>query len=291
MLNMKRIGVLILVLIIAFSAIACNDSSSDDEVVAKVGDMTITKSELYDELVNQNGTQVLNMLISDKIMEAEIKAQEINISDEEIEEDLEDMKEYFGSDEDFNNELTRYNLTLDEVRNNIKKSLQIKQLLEPYIEITEEEMKEYFETNKASFGKEEQVKASHILVETEEEALEVIDKLDDGEDFAKLAKEYSTDTSNSELGGNLGYFNRAKMVKEFSDAAFAMKVGDISEPVKTTFGYHIIKLEDKIEAKEAVYEDSIKDIENALFQEKSNDGYMAWYQEKLEEYEIKTYLE
>ena len=81
------------------------------------------------------------------------------------------------------------------------------------------------------------------------------------------------------------------MVKEFSDAAFAMKVGDISEPVKTTFGYHIIKLEDKIEAKEAVYEDSIKDIENALFQEKSNDGYMAWYQEKLEEYEITTYLE
>lgn len=288
----RKFGLFALVMIVGLAAVGCsNGSAPDDEIVAKVGDMKVTKSEFYDELVNQNGAQVLDVLIADKIMQSEVQKQNIVISDEQIEEDFEEMKEFYGTDEALQTELDKYGLTVEDVKKNIKSNLEVELLLEPYIEITDEEMAEYFETNKEKFGQEEQVKASHILVETEEEALEVKAKIDAGEDFAELAKEYSTDAANSEQGGNLGYFAEDKMVKEFSDVAFSLGIGEISDPVKTNFGYHIIKVEDKIEEKAPVLEENTEEIKNQLFQTKSYEAYMKWYAEKLEEYEITSYLD
>lgn len=292
--NKKIFGLMLAIVIVGVALVGCSNGSSnstDDEVVAKVGDLTVTKSEFYEELVKQNGAQVLDVLIADKIMQAEVKKQNIDISKEEIEADLEEMKEFYGSDEALNQELDNYGLTLDDVRNNIKSNLQIERLLAPYIEISDEEIAEYFEENKASFGQEEQVKASHILVETEEEALDIKAKLDAGEDFAELAKEYSIDETNSEQGGALGYFAESRMVQEFSNAAFSLGVDEISDPVKTNFGYHIIRVEDRIEEKLPVLEDNIEEIKNQIFQTKSYDAYMTWYGEKLEEYEITRYLD
>ena len=85
------------------------------------------------------------------------------------------------------------------------------------------------------------IKCSHILVLKQSEAIAILDRISQGEKFGKLAKELSIDSGSAKRDGNLGYFSRGKMVKEFETAAFNLEVGKISEPVKTQYGYHIIK--------------------------------------------------
>jgi len=85
------------------------------------------------------------------------------------------------------------------------------------------------------------IKCSHILVQKQSEALAVLERIKNGEKFGKLAKELSIDSGSAKRDGNLGYFGRGKMVKEFENAAFNLQAGQISEPVKTQYGYHIIK--------------------------------------------------
>lgn len=87
----------------------------------------------------------------------------------------------------------------------------------------------------------DKIKCSHILVEKHGQALAVLDRLKKGEKFADIAKELSLDTGSGKRGGELGYFGRGKMVKPFETAAFKLAVGEISEPVKTEYGYHVIK--------------------------------------------------
>ncbi len=85
------------------------------------------------------------------------------------------------------------------------------------------------------------IKCSHILVAKQSEALAILDRINNGEKFGKLAKELSTDSGSAKRDGNLGYFTKGKMVKQFEEAAFILQIGQISEPVKSDFGYHIIK--------------------------------------------------
>ncbi len=112
--------------------------------------------------------------------------------------------------------------------------------------VTEEALRKKYEEMLFNTPKLEQVHAKHILVADEAAAKDVIAKLEKGEDFEKLAKELSTDPSAKDNGGDLGYFTQSQMVKEFADAAFSMEPGSYSkEPVKTQFGFHVIKVEDK----------------------------------------------
>ncbi len=124
-------------------------------------------------------------------------------------------------------------------------------LLDMYLEkktaekVTDEEIKKVYENQVlAQSGNGEEVRARHVLLKTKEEAIDVMEKAKAGDDFADLAKEFSTGPSGAQ-GGDLGYFTAERMVKPFSDAAFAMKAGDISEPVQTQFGWHVIKVEDR----------------------------------------------
>lgn len=259
-----------------------------DEVIAKVEGETITKNDLYDILAKQYGSSTMNYLIDNKIVEIEAEKENIKLSDKEIEEEMQSYIELNGGEEAFNNILEQSRITKEDIERDIINYLKIVKLLEPKIKITDEAMKTYFEENKESFNEEEQVEASHILAADEATAKEVKEKLNAGEDFAKLAKKYSTDTSNAEDGGELGFIRKGDMAEEFENAAFAMNIGEISEPVKTEYGYHIIKITDKKEAKEAVYKDHKEEIKDILLDQAIQDEYSKWITEKNEKLDIEN---
>jgi len=121
----------------------------------------------------------------------------------------------------------------------------------------------------------EQVSIQHILVEDEETALEILDRLDAGDEFNDLAAEYSLDTSNAESGGDLGWFARGRMVAPFEEAAFALETGEISDPVQTDFGYHILKSNGK--------EDKV--LEGSALDQLKNQVFSDWLSEKETQYQ------
>jgi foldase protein PrsA len=280
----------ILVLIVLAGAIYFNNKTKENDVVASIDNEVITKNDLYEAMVAENGKPVLDMLIANKIIDLELKKENITISKEDIDKEMDLIAEHYGGLDNFEQMLTIYGQSIDSVKQNIEKNLQVKKLLEPQIIITDEEIKDYFEENKESFNAEEQIKASHILVDSEEKAVEVKNKLNAGEDFAELAKEYSTDNSNKDNGGSLGFFGRGEMVPEFEDIAFSLEAGKTSEPVKTDFGYHIIKVEEKKEAKEAVLEENSEQVKNMIFEQRLPEAYNSWYEKKSTEYKIENKL-
>ena len=204
------------------------------------------------------------------------------------------MKEFVeanGGEESFHAALEQSGMTEKDIKTEIVNYLKIVKLLESEVDITDEEMKTHFEDNKDSYNEPEQVEASHILVENEETANEVKERLEAGEDFAELAKEYSIDTSNAESDGGLGYFSKGTMVEEFENIAFSMKVGEISDPVKTDYGYHIIHVTNKKEAKEANFEDHKEEIKQTLFDQEISTEYSSWITEQREKLEIENTLD
>jgi peptidyl-prolyl cis-trans isomerase C len=130
--------------------------------------------------------------------------------------------------------------------------------------ISEADAKKIYDQRVAQLKSENEVAARHILVDNEEKAKEILAKIKAGGDFAALAKENSTDTGSKEQGGFLGYFGRGQMVPEFEKAAFTMIKGQVSEPVKTNFGWHIIKLEDRRRKPPPSFDDVKETILNSL---------------------------
>lgn len=263
---------------------------AEKEVVAEVAGEEITKDELYNSLLAQSGAEVLDALIVEKIVAAEVEEKDIEISDEDVQAEMDEMKEIYGGEEQFTMALAQAGLNEEDMKEDLKMNLRLKTLVDPYLEISEEDMKSYFEENKEKFGEQEQVKASHILVEDEELAKEIEGKVKDGGDFAELAKEHSIDPGSKDSGGELGFFGRGQMVPEFEEAAFNMEPGEISEPVETSNGFHIIKVEEKKEASESTFEDSKDEIKDIIAEEQMGQAYQTWYQEMMEEYEIKNHL-
>lgn len=284
------ISFLILSIALAFVA-GCGNANSSQDVVASVNGEKITKNELYEEMLKQNGQQALDSLITQKVIELEAKKQNIVVNDQDTQKELDKYYQSYGSEEAFNQALEMNGYSPDDVKKELALNIKVNKLLEPRISITEEDLKNYYEENKSQFAREKQVKASHILLETKEKAHEVKKKLADRQDFSQLAKEYSTDTQTKENGGDLGFFGSGKMVKEFEEASFALSVGEISDPVKTEFGYHIIKVTEVRDAQDANYEQSKTQIKDTLFKDKAQAEYGAWLQELYQQYEIENSLE
>ncbi|WP_226643683.1 peptidylprolyl isomerase [Mesobacillus subterraneus] len=278
-------GVIVLGLLLIFAT-----AFTRSETAASVNGEKITKEELNTKLTDMYGDDILDSLITNKVIEMEATKEKVKVTGNEIDEELTKLQESYGGEEAFAAALEQNQVSMDKIREDIEIYLLAEKMIGASIDVSEEEMKTYFEENKESFDQKEQVKASHILVEDEATAKKVKEELDNGKDFAELAKEYSTDSSNAANGGDLGYFGKGEMAEEFEKTAFALKAGAISEPVKTEFGYHIIKLADKKAEKAAEFEEHKEEIKELLFDQKVQAEYTNWMEEKKAEYEIKSYL-
>jgi foldase protein PrsA len=154
------------------------------------------------------------------------------------------------------------------------------------LEITDEQLNEYFIENKANYDVVEKIRASHILVDTLEEAEEIMAALSAGGDFAQLARERSIDTGTGARGGDLDWFERGRMVTAFEDAVFALAVGELSGIVETEYGFHIILLTDRTEPSVAELADVIDQVRADLEDELSYEAAVAWYEETYDSAEI-----
>ncbi|MFC5465313.1 peptidylprolyl isomerase [Lederbergia graminis] len=290
-LSTKKFTISVIALVIIGAAIIFGAAFSKRDVVASVNGEKITKDDLYETLTDKYGASAVNALIEEKIIDMEAEKAKIKISDDDIAAEMQNYADTVGGQQALDMFMMQQGITKEDLEKDIVQYLKIEKLIGPKIDVTEEEMKEHFEENKESFNEEEQVQASHILVEDEETAKEVKEKVDAGEDFAELAKEYSTDPGSKDNGGDLGYFGKGKMVKEFEEAAFALDVDGISDIVKSEHGYHIIKVTGKKEAKEAVFEDVKEEIKETLFNKELQTEYPTWLNEKKNEYDIENSFE
>jgi len=187
---------------------------------------------------------LLDQLITDLLLVEAAEKEGITISDEDLKGELDTFKSYLETDEKYKEFLTNYGMSEEYLKESLRKEYLINHYLAIKIENlqpTDEELETLFNDLRMN----ESVRASHILVKTEDEAKAVIDRLNKGENFEDLAKELSTDTGSGANGGDLDYFEYTDMVQPFSEAAFNMEIGEISEPVQSEFGYHVIKVTDK----------------------------------------------
>lgn len=261
----------------------------DKDTIAIVNGEKISKDAYKEEMSfygamlasRQNlKNSIVQMMVQDKLIADDIKANKIEISDKEVNESFLNSVKQFGGQEQFDKMLDDYNMDVEKFKETVRKDLMYqkhKEWFEKENPVTDEEIKQYYEDNKDQFAKRD---ASHILVEDEKTANEIKEKLDNGEDFADLAKEYSKDTANAANGGNLGTFSRGQMVKEFEDAAFKLKEGEISEPIKTQFGYHIIKI-NKVA-------DSVEDNKEAITKALNDKKYADYIKELNEKANVVT---
>jgi len=276
---MKKLIVAATISIGLIGLTACGDASSEDVAETKAGN--VTKEELYDELVARNGDEVLRELVIVKVLEGEYE-----VTDEEVDAELDKVKDEVG--EEFEQVLTMQGLSEEELKVDIKQNLLQQKAITEDIDVSEEEMKKYYDRmNK-------EIEARHILVEDEETAKDIKKKLDDGEDFNDLAKENSTDEGSAEQGGEIGFFTVGSMVPEFEDAAYEMEKGDISDPVQSEFGYHIIEVLDIKESDEDIgsFEENEDEIHDMIAERKvDQEAAMEKIDKLIEDADIKINIE
>ncbi|MCG7409787.1 peptidylprolyl isomerase [Paenibacillus sp. ACRRX] len=265
-------------------------SDASSSTVATVNGTSISKDKLYDELAKQGGAQTLDTLITNELIRQEMTKANLTISDADINKEMEKVKKGFNSEDELNAALAQAGMTTETLRQQVVKQLELTKLLSVKVSVTDDEVKQMFEQNKASMDTPEQVRASHILVKTKEEADAIVKQLKEGADFAALAKEKSSDGS-KDKGGDLGFFGAGAMVPEFEKAAFALKTGEVSEPVKSQFGYHVIKTTDRKAAHTATFEEKKGDIKDALIAQKVSQLYPSWIEELKSKATITNSLE
>ncbi|PLR86675.1 MULTISPECIES: peptidylprolyl isomerase [Bacillus] len=229
---------------------ACNQDGGDSAAVVESKAGNITQEELYNSMKEKHGEQALQELVFEKVL-----SDKYEVSDKEINKKVEEVKEQLGPN--YEQALAQYGYEGDE---DLKRMFKIGLLQEKAamkdVKVTDKELQEAYDNYRTD------IRASHILVEDEAKAKELKAQLDGGAKMADLAKEHSTDPGSKEKGGDLDWFGPGKMVPEFEEAAYALEVNQISEPVQTQNGWHIIQLTDKKEKEP--FEDMKKELETEV---------------------------
>lgn len=293
------------------AAAACGGGSGSvpADAIAVVNGRAVPKTE-FDALLNQAkasyeaqdrelpkaGTPEYNTLKSNIVQylvqraQFEEKADElgIEITDEEVDERLEEIKkQYFDGDEKkFQEQLKTQKISLEQVKRDIRAQMIQERLFAKVtadVKVTDKEVRDYYEKNKATYGTPESRDVRHILVNQKARADDLYARLEDGADFAALAKEFSKDPGSAANGGKLTV-SKGQTVPEFDAVTFELGVNELSEPVKTQYGWHIIQALSKVKpAKTTPFAEVKEQIEQQLLQTKKSEATTNWVEDVRKE--------
>lgn len=303
MINKKKTLLVALLLLVAIGLNGCAKDAKEEGLVAKVNDEGITEEEynmdlqiekdlykmesggkeLTEEDLENLKEKILTKLIIEKLIAQDASSKDIVVSKEEVKEELKGLSTPLGGEEKLDAFLQTNNIPKEYFTEQIKKGLLLIKHKDNFIkesDIDKKDAEKYYNENKDELVV---IKARHILVDDEKKGKELLEKLKKGEDFGSLAKAESKDSVSAIKGGELGYFKKGSMIKEFDEAAFNLKVGEISPLVKTKFGYHIIEVEERKDTLEELN----KDIINML----KDEDYEKYIQDLQNNAKIKKYLD
>src|SRR5687767_1734464 len=264
------------------------------DVVARVNGETVTRTELEEYVRNLEGQAgsaipadqrdriyrgVIDQLVGYKLLVQEAKARKVVVADADVDARIAEVKKQFPSEDLFIQTLIDRKMTLDQIKADARRDMSIARLIEaeiaPRVAVKPGQVEEFYKSNPEQFAQPEQVRASHILIRTEEnadaatkaqakaKAQQILKDVKAGKDFAALARQHSQDGS-AVNGGDLGFFPQGQMVGPFNDAAFSLKPGATSDLVETQFGYHIIRVAEKQPARTVPLEEVRPRIEEFL---------------------------
>jgi peptidyl-prolyl cis-trans isomerase C len=297
----------------AAEPVANVDSQARKVVTFEGGD--VTQGEL-DEFAEQSGVpkddpqyqatvqQIMPQLVSIEIAKAYAQEHNITVSDKEVDQELAKLKEQVGdqarsSGQDVSNQeayeqaLKQNNITEEQLREDIRENLPVQEVQKRVAgeaEPSDEEIQNYYEKNKeAQFTTPEQRCVRHILFnkDQKEKAEDVKQQLENGGDFAKLAKENSQDPGSAAQGGDLGCLGKGETVPEFEQAAFGAERGEIVGPVQTEFGYHILQVTDVKSEQTRSLQEVESQIRAQLASEKQSEAFNKWIEEQKKMRDVK----
>jgi len=311
----RNIALPLLALIAVLAVAACGGGSSSADVpegaIAVVGDKTITK-EQFDAFMEQQkkvaeskkqdfpaaGTpeyqavkdNVVKGLVERQEWELEAEAMGIKVTDQEIETQLNQQKEQYGltDEQKYQAELAKAGITDAQVRDQVRIDILTNKLAEAVtknVAVTDADVKAYYDSNKSTYEQPESREVRHILVKTEAQAQKLHDQIENGADFAALAKKYTQDTASKAAGGKFTAF-KGRTVQPFDDFVFSAKTGELSDPIKTEFGWHLIETLGPIKPATTKPLDDVKgEIQTKLLQTKKNAAIQAWVAALPKKYE------
>ena len=247
-----------------------------------VWDTEVEKGVKYKDKFKEN---ILDQMINVEVVYEQAKKDNLLPTKEEVDKKYNELKKNIDSDKEYKKDMEKIGANDEFLRTQQEQDLAVQNYKENFdknTKISDEEMKKYYEEHKKDYYKDE-VKASHILVSTKDKngkplsdekkkeakkkAEDLLKRAKSGEEFSELAKENSDDPGSAAQGGDLGYFSKGMMVPEFEKAAFNLKPGEISDIVESSFGYHIIKVTDKVN-EQTPYDDVKDSIKTILLNEK-----------------------